>query len=108
MGMALLEGDALVYYGVKRIHHRGSPHERLTEGKRVVSELIRDFDPDVLAIEKTFIAKNRSGALLNVFADEIVSLAKRQGLDVVGVGPSTACHAPVGRPPRCSEGSPRS
>lgn len=89
LGMALLEGDALVYYGVKRIHHRGSPHERLTEGKRVVAELIRDLDPDLLAYEKTFIAKNRNTALLNVLADEIVSLAERQGLEVVGVAPST-------------------
>lgn len=64
-------------------------HEWLTEGKRVVAELIRNLDPDVLAYEKTFIAKNRNTALLNVLADEIASLAERQGLKVVGIAPSS-------------------
>jgi len=89
MGMAVLEGDRLAYYGVKRIPARGSPHERLTEGKRIVEDMIRDFSPDVLAYEKTFIAKSRSGALLNVLADEIVELATRWKLKTQGFAPST-------------------
>lgn len=88
MGVALLENRKLIYHGVKTISRRGSPHEKLKEGRKIVLRLINDFKPHVLAVEKTFFANNRNSALLNVFADEIIIVGKRKGLKVLPFAPS--------------------
>jgi crossover junction endodeoxyribonuclease RuvC len=89
MGVALLEGDKLIYHGVKCIRKRNSPHETLQEGRKLILRLIADYKPDTLAVEKTFFANNRNAAVLNVFADEIKSIGKRKGLDVLCYAPSS-------------------
>lgn len=88
MGVALLENGQLIYHGVKSLSRGRSPHETLKEGRKVVLRLIKDFDPDILAVEKTFFANNRNSALLNVFADEIQAVGTRKGLRVIAFAPS--------------------
>lgn len=90
MGVAFLEGEKLVYHGVKVIPNHLSPHETLRAGRKTILRLINDLKPRVLVVEKTFFANNRSAALLNVFVDEIKSIGKRKGLEVVRYAPSTA------------------
>jgi len=82
MGVAVLDGMKLAYYGVKTLSRKKSPHDTLSEGRMLIRELIHDFRPAILAVEKTFFANNRNSALLNVFADEIVAIGKRKGLRV--------------------------
>ena len=89
LGIAVLDGDALVYHGVKTIPTSLTPHDRLKAGRCIVLRLIRDFKPDILAIEKAFFAKSRNTALLNVFVDEIQAVARRRGITVRAVAPST-------------------
>mgnify|MGYP001612377202 CR=1 FL=1 len=89
MGAALLEGEKLVYHGVKSIKKKRSPHETLQEGRRVVLRLINDLRPRMLVVEKTFFANNRNSSLLNVFVDEIKAIGKRKGLRVEGYAPNT-------------------
>lgn len=89
IGFALLDGKDLVHYGVKTIRARKSPHERLREGRGIVIRLIDDFSPEVLVVEKTFFAKSRSAALLNVFAGEIRVLGTRKGLRVQSMAANT-------------------
>lgn len=88
MGIALLENNDLIYHGVKAISRDGLPHEKLKEGRKIVLRLIRDFNPHVFVVEKTFFANNRNSALLNVFADEILTVGKRKGLKVLAFAPS--------------------
>lgn len=83
MGVAVLDGEKLAYYGVKTLARRKSPHDVLKEGRKLVRDLIDDFKPKMLAVEKTFFANNRNSALLNVFADEIVAIGKRKRLRVI-------------------------
>ena len=83
IGVAVLDGTKLVYYGVKTLPKLKSPHDTLTEGRKVMRSLIEDFRPGILAVEKTFFANNRNSALLNVFADEIVAIGKRKRLRVI-------------------------
>lgn len=83
IGVAVLDGAKLAYYGVKTLSKRKSPHDTLTEGRKVIRSLIDDFKPKTLAVEKTFFANNRNSALLNVFADEIAAIGKRVRLRVV-------------------------
>ncbi len=82
IGVAVLDGTKLACYGVKTLSHRKSPHDILMEGRKLIRELIDDFKPKTLAVEKTFFANNRNSALLNVFANEIVAIGKRKGLRV--------------------------
>ena len=89
MGVALLNGSRLIHHGVQDIPIKGSSHDRLRSARRVVLRLIRDYRPDVIAIEKTFFANNRNVALLNVFVDEIGMIASRKGLPMIGFAPST-------------------
>lgn len=89
MGLAVLEHVKLLYYGVDTLRKTPSPRDRLRQGRVLVARLIRDFRPTVLAVEKTFIGRNRNAALLNVFGDEICALGRRKGLSVVGFAPNT-------------------
>lgn len=89
MGIALLEGEKLIYYGVKVIAKKKSPHETLKDGRNIILRLINDFNPHVLVVEKAFFAQNRTAALLNVFVDEIKAIGRRKGLKVIAYAPST-------------------
>jgi crossover junction endodeoxyribonuclease RuvC len=89
MGVAFLEEGKLIYYGVKAIKKKKSPHETLREGRKIILRLINDFKPDVLVLEKAFFVNNRSASLLNVFVDEIKAIGRRKGLKVISYAPST-------------------
>jgi Holliday junction resolvasome RuvABC endonuclease subunit len=86
MGIAFMEQGELIYYGVKVIKRRKSPHETLKEGRKAI--LIKDFRPEVLVVEKAFSGFARF-ALLKVFVDDIKAIGKRKGLKVVSFAPST-------------------
>lgn len=90
MGIAFLEGEKILYHGVKAIPKKRFPHETLREGRKVILRLIKDFKPDVLVVEKVFFVNNRSASLLNVFVDEIRAIGRRKGIKVIGYAPSTA------------------
>lgn len=89
MGVAFLEDGKLIYHGVKVIKKQKTPHATLEEGRKVVLRLINDSRPDVLVFEKTFFARNRNVALLNVLGDEIKAIGRRKGLTVMSFAPST-------------------
>jgi len=87
IGVALLSGRELLYYGVKTIKKRGSAGEILSQVRQILSRLIADYEPRNLAIEKTFLA-HKSAALLNVAADEIKAVARAQGLEIKEYAPT--------------------
>ncbi len=89
MGVAVLEGRALVYHGVKTLRWRHSPHDGLQEGRRLVLHLIRDFWPDILAVETAFFARSRNAALLNLLVEEIRAVGMERGVRLLGFAPST-------------------
>ncbi len=89
MGIAVLDGEILAYYGVKIIRGVKSPHEKLKTGRKIILELIKDFRPHAMVVEKTFFANNRNSALLNVFADEIQALGKRKKMMVSCIAANT-------------------
>lgn len=89
MGVALLENGYPSHVGVKTIRKGLSPHEKLKAGRKIVLRLIKDYRPQILAVEKTFFANNRNSSLLNVLGDEIRAIGKRKRLQVVSLAPST-------------------
>lgn len=96
MGVAVLEASKLVYHGVIVIKRGRSPRETLERGRAAVARLIADFRPHILAIEKTFIGRNRNAALLNVFADEIHVLGKRRKHTLASLAPNAIKKAVCG------------
>src|SRR5437588_5077076 len=80
MGVAFLDEGKLVYHTVKVIAKGGSPQRTLQRARDAVVRLIDDFEPNIVAVERTFFNQNRNTALLNVLFDEIRSIARRQRL----------------------------
>jgi len=88
MGIAFLDGGKLVYHSVSVINGK-LPHDKLMEGRKIILRLIKDFKPNVLVIERSFFANNRTASLLHIFINEIKAIGKRKGLKVISYAPST-------------------
>src|SRR6185503_15122964 len=88
IGVAVLENEDLLYYGVKSIRNRKRPQQVLGEVARIIERLIEDYKPSVLAIEKMFLIQ-KNGSLLIVVADEIKAAAQAVGLGVYEYAPTT-------------------
>jgi crossover junction endodeoxyribonuclease RuvC len=89
MGVAFLEGEKLIYHGVKAIPTDKSPNEKLKEGREIIIRLINDFKPDILVVEKSFFANNRTASLLHAFINEIRAIGSKKGLKVMSYATST-------------------
>jgi Holliday junction resolvasome RuvABC endonuclease subunit len=89
MGIAFFDEDRLLYHEVKKFKKGRSPHETLRTARSAVLRLMNDLKPNTLVVEKSFFAKNRNVAMLNVLVDEIRAIAKRRGLKVIAFAPST-------------------
>src|SRR5581483_10816346 len=70
MGVAVLDGQQLVYYGVKTIRGRRTPSEVLRRIQKITASLIMRYRPTCLAVEKMFLAQ-KSASLLVVAAEEV-------------------------------------
>jgi len=89
MGVAFLEGEKLVYHGVKVIRSEKPSNEKLKEGREIILRLIKDYKPNVLVVERSFFANNRTASLLHTFIKEIIVIGKRKGIKVVSYATST-------------------
>lgn len=89
LGVALLEGDRLVYHGVKVFSGNRSARRRLHAVQKALTEMLDDFRPDIVAVERTFVTTNKQMALLSVLADEIMASSRSRGMQVIAVAPAT-------------------
>lgn len=89
MGIAFLDGLNLVYHGVEVIKKGKSPQENLSNARKVILRLIRDFKPNKLVVEEVFLANNRNASLMKVLFKEIKTIAKRKRLRMISFAPST-------------------
>lgn len=83
IGVALLEGSALRYHDVLSINVERRPTAILAEIRSRIDRLIGDFRPTALAIEKTFVGKNQSTAILNVIVSDLISLGRERKLPIL-------------------------
>ena len=88
MGVAILEEDTLIYYGVKSIKQRKTPHKRLKEGNKIISQLIDDYEPNILVIEKAFYVQSKNSSLLITLTQEIMSIGRAKKLKVYEYAPT--------------------
>src|SRR5437867_4923997 len=88
MGVAILEGPQLMYYGVKTFVGMRPADELVRATRAAVLGLIRRYQPAVLAYEKTFFVQAKSSALLHVQEAEVKRMGHAAGLAVFGFSPA--------------------
>jgi len=81
LGVAVLEGEDLLYYGVKTVRKRTTPQEMLQEITWSIKQLIDYYVPSILAIEKVFLIQ-KNACLLIVATEQIKAAARKEELAV--------------------------
>jgi len=89
IGVAVIEGNRLLHYGVKTIPRSASASKTLRSGRAIVRDLIADFMPTILAVEQTYFPHDRNGTTLNRFASEVTRIGRRERLAVVCLAANT-------------------
>lgn len=87
MGLVVLRGHVLVWFGVRTLPNGKRHHEAIGLAKQFVLNLIEQHDPDVVAIEQPFDLPTKRSHLLNVIADELRDRSGELGIDVVELSP---------------------
>ncbi len=87
MGLVVLKGEQLTYFGVHRLKNGTRPHDVIGQAKRLVLAVIARHRPDVVAIEEPLNLATTRSHVLNVIADELRERAVELGLDLVMLGP---------------------
>ena len=98
MGLVVLRGNALVWFGVRTLPNGKRHHEAIGLAKRLVLTLIEQHDPDTVAIEKPFDLPTKRSHLLNVIADELRDRSEELGIDVVELSPEAIRERVTGNP----------
>jgi len=88
MGVAVVDGQQLLYYGVSKLATKRPADELVRTTRATVVTLIRRYRPAILAYEKTFYVQAKSSALLHVQEAEIKRVGQAEGLIVFGLSPS--------------------
>lgn len=96
MGVAVLENRCLLYQGVEVFRKFLSDEECLEAGRETVTRLIRDFRPNLLVVEKTFIGRNPNTVLLNEFSRQVCATGRDHGIVVVSLAANTVKRAVAG------------
>jgi Holliday junction resolvasome RuvABC endonuclease subunit len=92
MGIAVLEGTELIYYGVKSFRDKRPADALIRATRKTLQRLIVAYEPDTLAYEKTFFVQGKASALLHVQEAEIRRVGQGAGLAVVGYAPTRVRH----------------
>lgn len=88
MGVAVLRGGELLFYGVKTVTNRKNPIIVLETISGYIRNLLKKYHPTYLAIEKMFVTQKNS-ALLVVVAEQVKALAKEAELPIYEYAPTT-------------------
>lgn len=98
LGFAVLQGESLLYYGVKTVTNRKAPSIVLETIAGFIRGLIEKYEPSTLAIEKMFITQKNS-ALLYVAAEQIKAVAREWKISIWEQSPSAIrkCLCQTGR-----------
>ena len=88
LGVAVLRGGELLFYGVKTVTNRKNPIAVLETVSAYIRNLLKKYRPTMLAVEKMFVTQKNT-ALLVVVAEQIKAVAKEEELPVDEYAPST-------------------
>jgi Holliday junction resolvasome RuvABC endonuclease subunit len=98
MGLVVLHGQELQYYGVHTLPNGKRHHEALGLAKRIVMGTVAKHRPVVVAIEEPLNLPTKRSHLLNVIADELRDRAEEVGIQVVALSPEAIRRRLTGNP----------
>ena len=98
MGLVVLRGHVLVWFGVRTLPNGKRHHEAIGLAKQFVLNLIEEHDPDAVAIEQPYDLPARRSHLLNVIADELRDRSEELGVAVVELSPEAIRERVTGNP----------
>jgi Holliday junction resolvasome RuvABC endonuclease subunit len=98
MGLVVLRGSVLKYFGVRTLPNGKRHHEAIGLAKRIVLGMIEKHRPDVVAIEEPLNLATKRSHLLNVIADELRDRAIEVGITVVELSPDAIRQRVTGNP----------
>jgi Holliday junction resolvasome RuvABC endonuclease subunit len=98
MGIAIIQGPALLSFGVHTLRNGHRPHDLVGQARRIVLAAIEEHGPDIVAIEKPLMLPTKRAAILSVIAQELRGRAEDLGLEVVELSPAAVRQAMVGNP----------
>jgi Holliday junction resolvasome RuvABC endonuclease subunit len=87
MGLVVLRGRELRYFGVHTLRNGTRPHDVIGQARRIVLAAVEKHQPQVVAIEEPFNLPTKRSHLLNVITDELRERATELGLAVVSLSP---------------------
>lgn len=87
MGLVVLCGRDLRYFGVHTLRNGTRPHDVIGQARRIVLAAIEKHQPHVVAIEEPFNLPTKRSHLLNVISDELRERAAELNLEVVALSP---------------------
>lgn len=88
LGVAVLRGGELLFYGVKTVSNRKNPQAILETVSHQIRRAVKKYRPKHLATERIIIRQN-SYALLAVVAEQIKAIAKESDLPIYEYAPAT-------------------
>ena len=89
LGAAVLEGEELIWFGVKSFSGRKTAGTLLPKVERCIDQLIARHTPDALAIEEPYYAQARLSPLLGSLTAALKRKGGQRGLRVVRYLPTT-------------------
>jgi Holliday junction resolvasome RuvABC endonuclease subunit len=98
MGLAVLRGRDLRYFGVHTLRNGTRPHDLIGQARRIVLTAIEKHQPHVVAIEEPFNLPTKRAHLLNVIDDELRGRAAELGLEVIALSPEAIRQRVTGNP----------
>ncbi len=98
MGLAVLRGRELRYFGVRTLRNGTRPYDVIGLARRIVLAAIEKYAPDIVAIEEPFNLPTKRSRLLNVITDELGERAVELGLEVIALSPAAIRERVTGNP----------
>src|SRR2546425_10383133 len=88
LGIAILEGEELVWYGVKTFPGRKSLPYRRNEVQQCLTRLLQTYAPTALVVEEPFYAQSLLSRNLGSLTEDIKTWGRWKGLKVHSYPPT--------------------
>ena len=98
MGLAILRGPDLLYFGVRTLRNGTRPYDVIGQARRIVLATIEQHEPDIVAIEEPLLLPTKRAAVMSVIVQELRGRAEELDIEVVELSPSTIRERVTGNP----------
>ena len=82
LGVVIMEGEKLIWYGIKTFPGRKTVPEMRPEVQRYLADLLQLYQPQVLAVEEPYYAQSLLNANLRKLTEHLKTWGRWKGLQV--------------------------